>query len=259
MVVGSCRRAHLVVLALLTLVTLAACSGTFSRTYEYEEDVYLDLDGSATVYVNASVPALVALRGVSLPLDPSARLDRQDVRALYESPVTEVASVSLSRRENRRYVHLRINVADIRRLAQAAPFAWSAYHVSTAGRDEVTYEQKVNAPTGREVGQVGWAGSELVAFRLHLPSRVLDENSETGNVERGNIVVWEQPLSARLRGEPVDIRAVIERDSILANTLTLFGLMILLVGLTFAVVIWLVMKRGGADESSSVPPARRST
>ncbi|MCA1583707.1 MAG: hypothetical protein LC791_02685 [Acidobacteria bacterium] len=247
MVVGSRRCAPLVLLALLALVTLNACSGTFSRKYEYEEDVYLRIDGSATIYVNASVPALVALRGASLPLDPLARLDRQDVRALYESRVSDVASVTLSRRDNRRYVHVRITVADIRRLSQTAPFAWSAYHLSVGPEGDLIYEQNVSAATGREVGEVGWTGSELVAFRLHLPSRVLDENSETGNVERGNIVAWEQPLRARVRGEPINIRAVMERDSILAKTLTLFALMVVLVGLTFAVVVWLIVKRGRAD------------
>ncbi len=44
-------------MALLAALTLsgASCSRSeFFRQYEYEEDVYLSLDGSATVYVNAS-------------------------------------------------------------------------------------------------------------------------------------------------------------------------------------------------------------
>ena len=49
---------------LATIATSIDCSGVLSRKYEYEEDIYLALDGSATVYVNAAVPALVALRGV---------------------------------------------------------------------------------------------------------------------------------------------------------------------------------------------------
>ena len=43
----------------------AACGGRlFGKVYEYEEDIYLSLDGSAELIVNASVPALVALRGL---------------------------------------------------------------------------------------------------------------------------------------------------------------------------------------------------
>jgi len=58
-----CTRA---VCALAMLVVMSACSGgtaTLFRQYEYEEEIYLSLDGRATVYVNTSIPALNALRG----------------------------------------------------------------------------------------------------------------------------------------------------------------------------------------------------
>ena len=63
-------------LLLAALLTTAACgsSGLF-RQYEYEEEVYLSLDGSATVYVNSSIPALNALRGTSFDPDPDARFN----------------------------------------------------------------------------------------------------------------------------------------------------------------------------------------
>ena len=114
-------------LVLIAVLASIACGNVIARKYEYEEEVFLDLDGSATVYVNASVPALVSLRGVKLPIDASARLDRQTVRDLYQSPATEVASVTTSRREGRRYVHLRLNVSDIRTLGESPLFAWSEY------------------------------------------------------------------------------------------------------------------------------------
>jgi hypothetical protein len=66
---------------LLTTLTGVSCREMVARKYEYEEDVYLKLDGSATVYLNAAVPALVALRDAPLPVDPAARLDRNVVRA----------------------------------------------------------------------------------------------------------------------------------------------------------------------------------
>ena len=50
--------------------TAAACSGRVLKPqYQYEEELYLDLDGSATLNLNASVASLVALRGVDLPTD----------------------------------------------------------------------------------------------------------------------------------------------------------------------------------------------
>ena len=75
----------------------------------------------------------------------------------------------------------------------------------------------------RDVGNVGWSGDELVAFRLHLPSRVPFHNPPSHEIERGNIIAWEQPLAARLKGEPVDIEVHMETESILVRTLTLFA------------------------------------
>src|SRR5688572_26384441 len=163
-------------LLLLSTMLWSACSGVLSRKYEYEEEVFLALDGSATVYVNASVPALVALRGLKLPLDPRARLDRVAVRDLYNTPVSTVESVTTSRREGRRYVHLRIDVPDVRRLSEAAPFAWSKYRY-LEGDARFEFGQEMGPAAGETVGDVGWDGDELIAVRLHLPSRVDYNNS----------------------------------------------------------------------------------
>jgi hypothetical protein len=227
---------------LIAVLTSIACGNVIARKYEYEEEVFLGLDGSATVYVNASVPALVALRGMSLPLDPRARLDRQVVRELYETPVSHVASVTTSRREGRRYVHLRLRVDDIRKLAEAPPFAWSEYRF-VAGDGQFEFGQAIRAAAGQNVGNVGWDGSELVAVRLHVPSKVTFHNSPSRTIERGNIIVWEQPLVDRQKGVPLDAQARMENQSILFRTLALFGAMGVLVVLTFIAAIWFVRSR----------------
>jgi hypothetical protein len=243
--VRSAKRA--VILIVLATFLSASCRSAFSRKYEYDEDVHLALDGSATIYVNASVPALVALRGAGFDVNPRARLDRDDVRALYESPVTRVISVTTSRRDNRRYVHLRLETDDIRRLAQVPPFAWSRYGFER--RDNVVvFTQSVGAVPSRQVGDVGWSGDELVAFRLHLPSRVPFHNSPSREIQRGNIIVWEQPLASRIKGEPVNIEVHMETASILASTLMLFGLTVALAAAVFALAIWWVMRRKGTSQ-----------
>ena len=230
------------VLVFASTLCLASCSNLGSRKYEYEEEVFLDLDGSATIYVNASVPALVALRGASLPVDPGARLDRQVVREYYQTPVSSVGSVTTSRREGRRYVHLRLNVADIRRLAEAAPFGWSSYRFQQ--RDGLfELAQTMGKSAARDVGNVGWQGDELIAVRLHLPSRVTFHNSPSRSIERGNIVVWEQALAERQKGTPLEIEVRMEAESIFIRTLTLFAAMAVLVALTFAGAIWYVKSR----------------
>jgi hypothetical protein len=233
---------------LATILTSIDCRGALSRKYEYEEDIYLALDGSATVYVSAAVPALVALRGVDLPLDPTARLDRHVVSGLFESADAHVASVTLSRRDRRRYVHVRLDVPDIRRLNQSPAFSWSTYRFDQQDGG-IGYSQTVTASAAREVGNVGWSGRELVAFKLHLPSRVPFHNAPSRSIERGNIIVWDQPLADRLRGVPVDIQVQIERQSILFRTLSLFGMMMVLVAATFAGLIWMLRRRGARQQA----------
>lgn len=240
------RLAWLAILRLAVVAVVlagASCSSVISRKYEYEEDVYLRLDGSATVYVNAAVPALVALRGAPLPVDPTARLDRNDVRAFYDGPAARVASVSTSRRDNRRYVHLRIETPDIRALSTLPPFAWSTYGL----RDKdgvLVFTQRLADATARDVGNVGWTGDERVAVRLHLPSRIPFHNAPSHTIERGNIITWEQPLAARLKGEPLAIEVHMERASILFQTLALFGAMAVLALATLALAIWWVWRKG---------------
>ena len=104
----------------------------------------------------------------------------------------------------------------------------------------------MQAPAGKEVGDVGWDGDELIAVRLHLPSVVTDNNSPLP-VQRGNILVWEQPLAERQKGTPLEIQARMQKESILFRTLALFGAMAVLVVITFIAVIWFVRSRKPAS------------
>jgi hypothetical protein len=228
----------------------AGCSGSgvFKPEYEYEEELYLSLDGSATLNVNASVASLVALRGADLPLDPSARLDRALVRRFFEGPDADVSSVSLSRRNGRRFVHVRVDVADVRHLARLSAFSWSTYQFSREG-DVMEYRQAVGHSAAREVGQVGWTGAERVAFRFHVPSEIPFHTSPLRS-QRGNILEWEQPLAERQKGTPLDIRIQMEPTSILYTTLLLFASTIVMAALAFGGVVWWVARRGRAAEDA---------
>ena len=233
-------------LCVLASFSIVACGTNVFRQYEYEEDVYVSLDGSATLYVNASIPALNALRGTSFDTSPNARTDRDAVRNFYSTPTTHVVWVRPSRRSNRRFVHVRLEVDDIRKLGMAAPFAWSRYSFE---RDDklFVYKQTVGAAASKDPGPVKWNGGELVAFRLHLPSKVVYQN--TPDLRRGNIFVWEQPLAERLKGTPLEIEARMETQSILYRTLWLFGATFLAVAAAFALVITWVLKRGGSPSN----------
>jgi hypothetical protein len=243
-----------VLMAVAAALLLSACGGRLvKKQYEYEEELYLRLDGAATLNVNASVPALVALRGVDLNPGSRARFDREAVRAFFVGPGVEVTAVSSSRRYGRRFVHVSMDVADVRSLQRAAPFAWSTYRFSRES-DMFEFKQVVGASAGKRVTDVGWDGSELVAFRLHLPSRIAYHNAPSHRTERGNILEWEQTLADRVRGTPVAIDVQMETQSILARTLLLFGTTILAAFATLAAVIWWVARRGrNSDVAESRP------
>jgi hypothetical protein len=157
--------------------------------------------------------------------------------------------VSLSRRDGRRFVHVSVDVDDVRTLARIAPLAWSSYRFDRAS-DSVEYRQVVGPPRGKAVGDVGWTGNEIVAFRIHVPSRIEFHNTPTHRVERGNILEWQQSLRERLNGTPLDMRVQMQPQSILASTLLLFGSMIVAAAAVFGVVIWWVARRGTEPDAA---------
>jgi hypothetical protein len=249
---------------LLVLATLAGgCQQSIFRQYEYEEEIYLKLDGSATVIVNASVPALVALRGFDL--DPEAPVDRDKVRTLYESADAHVVRVSNPwRRKGRRFVQVRLDVEDIRRLGSAPPFTWSSYSfvqqdaqflyrqtmgasaAGASGAASASASALAPAPAAGKTMEGGWDGSEMIAVRMHLPSRIEYHNATSKKVDRGNIVSWEQPLRDRLAGRPLEMEVRMQTQSILNRTLTIFGLAMVAAFIVLAAIVFWVKQKGRA-------------
>ena len=228
----------------LAAVSLAACGRAgLGKQYEYDEDITLSVDGSATVFVNASIPALVSLRGMDLDVRPTAVLDRAKVRALFTSPAARVTRVSRWRRFGRQFVQVRMEVDDIRKLGSAPPFAWATYQFDRKD-GLIVYRQALGEAAGKPAGDVGWKGNELVAVRVHLPSRIRYHNAGPDNMRRGNILVWEQTLTERQAGKPLEAEARMDETSILYSTLVLFGISALLALLVFASAIWWVARKG---------------
>jgi len=245
-------RARLLLCALTFLTVSSLACERLLRQYEYQEDIYVSLDGSATVYVTGSLAALTALHGAPFDASQRASVDRAAVVRFFSTPLTHVRRVATSRRAGRPFVHVRIDVDDIRSLGQTTPFAGSTYAFSRGG-DLLVYRQAVGATAGRPVAPVdnfGWTGREMVAFRLHLPSKITYHNALPENLRRGNILVWEQSLSDRLRGVPLVLEARIETESILNQTLWLFGMSLLAVTTAFGAAIWWVVRKGKPHQES---------
>jgi hypothetical protein len=249
------------VLALGAAAVISCSAGPFGREYEYEEQLYLDVDGSATITVDASLPSLVSLRGARIDPSPRARFDPDAIRRAYDSEACHVARIGLPwYKHGRRFVEIRLRTTDVRALTACAPLAWSSYQFDRQAA-ETRYEQRVGAPAGDDPGAVNWTGGELVAFKLHLPSKVTFHNvrrladNSAGEVERGNILTWEQRLTDRRAGVPIDIQVRMEPGSILYRTLWLFaGSFLAAVAVMAALIVWTAY-RGRAGLQN--PPASR--
>ena len=246
-----------VVPTLIAILFCLSCGGPFSRQYEYEEQLYLDVDGSATVILNSSVNALRVLRGFEAAA-PTARPDRDDVRRRVEAqgcPVTRVGR-PWSRR-GRYFVQIRFATDDVRTLSRCPLLAWSRYELKPDDSGTLRFEQKVGPSANGEKEVL--AADEIMAFRLHLPSRIRRHNArrlednEVADIERGNILSWEQTLADRRAGKPVAIEVVMDAESILYNTLWIFAGTIAAAVMTLAGAVWLMKRRGKKGSVPAVP------
>jgi len=241
-------------LACIAVVAMLAtsCGNPLTRQYEYDEQIYLGVDGSATIVISASVPALVALHNLPLDPSPTSRFNSEDARKVFEAAGCEVTRVGRPwRRSGRRFVQVRMELADVRKASACGALSWSEYGFEVTP-EQIRYTQTVGAPTGTVPAGHNWNGSELVAFKLHLASRVtwhnvrrLEDGSE-GELERGNILTWEQRLSDRLAGTPVAIEARTETESILYRTVSLFAGAFAAAVVLLILLIWFTIRRGRA-------------
>jgi hypothetical protein len=239
------------VAAAAAMLAVTACANPLGRQYEYEEQVYLSVDGSATVIVDASIPALVALRGLALDPSPTARTDQEEIRRVIEAEGCDVARVGQPwRRNGRRFVQVRIATTDVNTLGSCGLLAWSTYSFTREAGGNLFYEQQVGAPAAGNPGPVKWTGDELVGFKVHVPSRILFHNvrrlddGQAGGIDRGNILTWEQRLTDRRAGTPMDLKIRMEPQSILYQTLWLFAGAFAAAVAVLAIIVWLTVRRG---------------
>ena len=239
-------------LGLLMLVS-AGCSNPLGVEYEYEEQLYLEVDGSAELVVDSSIAALVALRDLPLNADPSVPVDRDQVREAYSAP--GCGEVTVNRpwtRDGRRFVQVVLEQHDVRNFANCPPVAWSTFSLEREETDEIGvihYSQVLGPPTPGDPGQVNWDGSELVGFKLHSPSRIVYHNvrrledGEPGQPDRGNILTWEQTLADRRAGQQLHMDVRMLATSTLNRALVLFAGAFAAAVLAIVTIVWVVLRR----------------
>ena len=159
-------------------VAAAACGGrVFGKVYEYEEDLYLvarrfgrpdrqRLDSPRWSRCAGWTCRSIRPRGSTA----SGSAPRTT------SPVTDVTRVSRPwRRNGRRFVQIRL-ARDRHPQAHARSRPSPGRRTSWRRRtDWYVYRQNLAASALRPgtLKNVGWNGGELVAFRLHLPSKIV--------------------------------------------------------------------------------------
>jgi len=241
--------------SLLTGLMLSACV-----RYEYEEEVFLKIDGSGEIYLNGSRELFAALRGVGGSPDPHF-VTAESLWRFYDSPTLEVISVRSSRREGRQHFQLRARFDDLSRLSEHPAFAGRRFWLERKNDSELSLT--VEIPGGEKVSGVrGLYREGEVAFRFHFPSPVRFHNSP-GGVRRGNIVAWEQPLAEHLGGVPLTLAARFDQRTVLAAAVLLFGTAVLLVGAGVGLGLYLVWRLGrrelAAERALSARPESMGT
>ena len=155
-------------------------------------------------------------------------------------------------------MQIRVEVSDLRQLPKEGPLSWSRYELVDQGSHHV-FRQIVGASALRPgtLKSVGWDGSEIVAFRVHLPSRIHYHNArdiqtnEISDVQRGYILAWEQHLSDRLAGQPVSIEVRMESDSVLRRTLWLFATAFAAAVAVLVGGVWLMLRKGAKEAATT--------
>ncbi len=215
-------------LALGLLVTLSACTA-----YEYEEEVFLEIDGSGRFRVSGSREAL----GTLLPL---SRVSVETVRDHFDEPQVELDSVRETERDGRSFIHVQARFSDWNRLCEHPAFSWRNCRL-VIGPDVLEIESTVRGP--QWPGRVATDPDAPIAFRFHFPSTVAFHNSPN-EIERGNIVRWQRSMGEHFAREPLVIQARFEKRSVLETTAMVLIAAVSLVAVAITGAIVLMVRKG---------------
>lgn len=227
-------------LGLAALLGILASRGCL--VYEYEHELWLNVDGSGSVYVTGQPALWTAFKGLGKPEDPDGTATPEAARALFEGSGLRVRRVTLTRRGGRPYLFVAADFSDVNRLSGSRAFPDLDLKLARAG-DRLKLSGVWRRPdTTRNVAVSARDG--LMAVRFHLPAKIYDHKNASDGVERGNIVGWRQELSAALSGNPLVFGATMDERSILGSTVALFGWAIASALALLAGALYLAFRQG---------------
>jgi len=216
--------------ALPFVVLLGACGCT---TYEYEEEAFLDVDGSGTIRVSGSREILEAVSGRELR-------SVEDLAPLVTGEAVELLSERETLRGGRSFFHVEGRFGDWNDLCRRPWFRDRRCRLVIEA-EEIELLSSFPAPSAREPG--GIDPDAEIAVRFHFPGTVRYHNAR-GEVERGNIVSWIRPVRGYFGEDPPEIEARFERESILAATVRIVLIAVALVVVAGSTAIALLVRKG---------------
>jgi hypothetical protein len=225
--------------ALLLVTALRGC-----LTYEYEHEIWLQVDGSGVVHVTGRPGLWTAFK--SLPLDegdPEAM--KKAARKLFEDSGLDVRRVTVTKRRGRLYLFVSAEFEDVNRISYTRAFPDLRVGLRREGGRlmlDGSWQRPIEALPGGEEDREG-----LTAVRFHLPSKVYSHRRAADGVERGNILGWRQETAAALDGGRLEFGASMDERSILSSTVTLFAGAVVLAAVLLSVALWAVVRQGRKD------------
>ena len=205
------------------------------------------------LYLSRTIKHAQLFRTKGIDASYDTKEDRASIRRLFERGGCSVDSVSrFWARHGRRFVQVQVSTDDVRTLSKCALTSWSTYELAPKQGEAnlLAFRQMAGPAAGKPDAAANWNGSELVAFKLHAPSRIQYQNvrslqdGQPGDTERGNILTWEQRLADRLAGKTIDMQVEMDATSILYTTIWLFVGAFAAAVLMLVLIIWWTMRRG---------------
>jgi hypothetical protein len=225
--------------ALLAAVGLRGC-----LTYEYEHEIWLQVNGSGTVNVTGRPSLWTAFK--SLPLDehdPDAM--KRAAREVFERSGLEVRRVTVTTRGGRPYLFVSADFKDVNRLSYTPAFPDLRLGLRREGGRlllDGSWQRPIEALPGGERDREG-----LMAVRFHLPSKVYGHRRAADGVGRGNILGWRQETAPALDGGRLEFGAEMDERSILSSTVMLFAGAVVLAVVLLSLALWAVVRQGRKD------------
>jgi len=220
---------------LLTLLVPWALALPACTSYEYEEEVSLEVDGSGRLRVSGSSEILQALHVIDGLSGPNGGMTSR-----FEGPGFELDSVRETEREGRKFVHVQGRFEDWNELCAHPAFADRECRLDVTD-DELDLYLTLPAPEG-DIPE-GVPPEATLALRFHFPSTVLYHNSR-GDIERGNIIAWERTVAEHFDAPNLVVEARFERRSVLATTVVILGTAVAVVLFSVALALFLMVRKG---------------